>query len=155
VKLLVAAVGKVRKSYLREGCEDYFRRIRKMTPIDVKEVKPAGGNNPSTALKTEGKKIRTLLDGLNGWKIAAATDKGKTLTSNKFAELLGKVENGGATGMVIVVGGAWGLDEEVVARADYKIGFGPMTMSHELARLVLFEQIYRAQTILRGVPYSK
>lgn len=147
-------VGKVRTSYFREGCEDYLSRIRKLVPIETREIKPAKDCAPNETRKAEGLKIIEILDG-TGWKSAALDDRGKTFDSESFARFIGKLENSGAGGMIFIVGGAYGLSEEVLQRCDYRVSLGPLTMSHELARLVLFEQIYRAQSILRGMPYPK
>jgi len=154
LKLLLLAVDKLRTPYLREGCRDYLRRISKLAPIEVREIKPGKGDNPQKAIEAEEKKLLQAAD-LPGYKKMALHDGGEPVTSAQFARLLRDTEESGATGAVFMIGGAHGLGENISARADYRIALGPMTLSHELARLVLLEQIYRAQTILRGVPYPK
>ena len=154
MKLLLVTVGKVRTPYLKEGCDDYARRIRKLAPLEVMEVKPVKGSEPDNAINKEGAGIINALDAA-GFKTVVLHDRGKTLTSKEFAKLLGDVESSGAHGVAFVIGGAWGLRGDVVEKAQYGISLGKMTMSHELARLVLLEQIYRAQTTLRGIPYPK
>ncbi len=154
MKLLLVAVGKVRTPYLREGCNDYLRRIRKLTPIEIRELKAGKGTNPVAAKSAETERIIAAI-GETGYKIAALSDGGEVSTSKKFAKLIEKVENSGSSGLAFIIGGAWGLSDEVIDKADFLLSMGPMTMSHELARLVLIEQIYRAEATLRGVPYPK
>lgn len=154
MKLLLLAVDKMRTPYLKEGCRDYLRRINKLTPVEVREIKPGKGDNPQKAIEAEQKKLLEAAEA-PGYKKVALHPGGKSLTSAQFARLLKGMEDSGATGAAFIIGGAHGLGEKVAAGADYKITLGPMTLSHELARLVLLEQIYRAQTVLRGVPYAK
>ena len=154
MKIILLAVGRVRVPYFREGCEDYLRRIRKLTPIEVREIKAVKGADAGSTRKAEGEKIAEALGSI-AMKSVALHDRGKALTSEEFAKLVGNVESSGAKGLVFVMGGAYGLSREALEKADYLVSLGPMTMSHELARLALLEQIYRAQTALRGVPYPK
>lgn len=154
MKILVVAVGKLRKPYFRDGCEDYIRRIQRLSPFEVREIKPGKGDDIGSAQKSEDERILAVLDSV-AFKTAALHDRGERVSSEKFARLLKEVEMSGATGLAFVVGGANGLGKKVLDQADSSLSLGTMTMSHELARLVLFEQIYRAQTILRGVPYPK
>jgi len=154
MKILVVAVGKVRASYLREGCEDYIRRIRKLTPIEVKEVKVGKGNDGESIKKSEDERIFSVLESV-AFKTAVLNGRGETLSSERFARLLKELESSGSNGLSFVIGGAWGLGQKVLEKAAFRWSMGPMTMSHELARLVLFEQIYRAETTLRGIPYPK
>ncbi len=154
MKLLLLAVDKLRTPYIKEGCRDYLGRINKLAPIEVKEIKPGRGDNPQKTVEDEEKKLLRAA-GERGYRKLALHPEGKSLTSERFAQLLKDIEDGGATGAAFIIGGAHGLGGRVAAEADYTITMGPMTLSHELARLVLLEQIYRAQTILRGVPYAK
>jgi len=154
VKILVVAVGKVRKPYFREGCEDYIRRIQKLTSFEVREIKPGMGDDIGSAQNMEDERILAVLDSVT-FKTAALHDRGERMSSEKFAKFLKEVETSGATGLAFVVGGANGLGKKVLERAEFRLSLGQMTMSHELARLALLEQIYRAQTILRGVPYPR
>jgi len=154
VKLLLVAVGKVRTPYLKEGCADYLRRIRKLAPVEVKEVKAAKGTKPDAAKQSEAAAILAALKS-TVYKTVALSDRGKNMTSVEFTKMIEDIEKSGRIGMTFVIGGAWGLAEEVIDKADAHLSLGPMTMSHELARLVLVEQIYRAMATLRGVPYAK
>ena len=154
MKILMVAVGKVRTPYFRDGCEDYVRRARKLIPIEVREVKTGKGENIESIKNSEGKHILAALSNI-AFKTAVLHDRGESLSSERFARWLKELESSGSKGLAFILGGAWGVGKNVLEKADFRWSLGPMTMSHELTRLVLLEQIYRAETTLRGVPYPK
>ncbi len=97
---------------------------------------------------------RRILDALSPQDLVVVMDeRGKSFTSPQFAQFLQKISDNAATRPCFVLGGAFGLIPEVRAAAKHVICLGPMTLPHELARVVLYEQLYRAEAILRGVPY--
>jgi 23S rRNA (pseudouridine1915-N3)-methyltransferase len=104
-------------------------------------------------LRQEGTELlRRIPEGL---EVLALTRTGQGLTSRGLAEVLGEMATYGMPGAAFLVGGAYGLSSEVLARADRRFSLSRMTLPHELARLILVEQLYRAGTILRGEPYHK
>lgn len=139
-RLRVIAVGRIRKSWIREGVEVYRRRLPGLVVQEVKDSTPARERDQILALLQP---EETLV---------ALSEEGETLGSIAWARRLSELASGR---LVFVIGGAVGLDPDLKARARWTLSLSPMTFPHELARLLLLEQIYRAQSILQGGPYHK
>ncbi|HEX9633186.1 MAG TPA: 23S rRNA (pseudouridine(1915)-N(3))-methyltransferase RlmH [Gemmatimonadales bacterium] len=150
----VVAVGRVRDAALRAACDEYLRRIRRGARIDVREVPEAGraGVTPAVTQRLEGERVRRATPG--GALRVALTRVGRAQTSEQFARLVGRWRDG-ARDVAFLLGGAHGLSDGLVRDADVALSLSHLTLPHELARLVLLEQLYRAGTILRGEPYHK
>ncbi len=149
----IVAVGKL-KGWPDEGCEDYLKRLRRYFPVEVIEVSEADMNrlSPKEVLGAEAERLEKRIPS-EAHTIAFDRESGKEISSEKFA---GKLEPLGASGkshIVFVVGGALGLDKDILARADEAMSFGGITLPHALARVVLLEQLYRAVKISRGEKY--
>lgn len=149
----IVAVGKL-KGWPDEGCEDYLKRLRRYFPVEVIEVPEADMNrlSPKEVLGVEAERLSKKVPS-GSHVIALDRESGKEVSSEKFA---GKLESLGASGkshIVFVVGGALGLEEGILIRADEAMSFGEITLPHALARVVLLEQLYRAAKISRGEKY--
>jgi len=147
VKIRVLWVGKTKKLYFRSAIEDYAARIAKFVPFEIVETR-----EESMADDQQGRRIRNESRRLAARKRAGTSvildSKGKMMSSEEFAQWLERT-----TGDIdFIVGGAAGLDSD---DASLKLSFGRMTLPHELARVVLLEQIFRALTILHRFPYHK
>ncbi len=140
MKFVVLAVGKMRDAWVREGCEEYLRRVRAKVPIEIIE------------LKTTDEIERRLPPRSLVW---ALDSTGKQFTSEEFATALKSRIDASAQSIAFLLGGADGLPEAIVKRADLRWSFGKLTLPHRLARLVLVEQLYRALSILRREPYHR
>ena len=153
MRLVVAVVGKPRGAALAAVISDYEKRAARYWPLDVHEVREerAAGLSPSQVREREGER---LLARAGSARIVACDIGGTSLTSDAFARLL-QEERERARDTAIVIGGAFGLSEGVLDRAAMKLALAGWTLPHELARLVLAEQLYRAGTITRGEPYHK
>ena len=152
--LHVVAVGRIRHAALREACEDYVGRIRRYFKLELHEVPDStrGARPRAEALRLEG---AALLRSMPPGSIAVAlTRQGGGDNSRRFAQRLAQWQRE-ARDVAYVLGGAYGLDRPVLARCTHHLSLSAWTLPHELARLVLFEQLYRAGTILRGEPYHK
>lgn len=136
----VVAVGKLRAAWARDACDDYARRIQRFGRMEVVEV---GDADP----EREG---RAILDTVGRDHFVACDPTGEAISSEDLAELLG---SHGA--IRFALGGPDGFSDDVRARADRSIAFGKITLPHELARVVLLEQIYRALSIRAGHPYHR
>ncbi len=153
MKLAVVAVGTPRTPGLARAIEEYEERARRYVRLEVTEVSAADGDDPERARSREAEElVRRVPEGL---RVFALTREGKALTSVGLARHLDRMATYGRPGAAFVLGGAHGLAPAVLDRADHRLSLSPMTLPHELARLVLTEQIYRAGTILRGEPYHK
>lgn len=151
MKITLAAVGQVRDRSCRALCDEYVRRIRRYGPLAVVEVKEGRGLAAARAREVEGQR---LLDKLPpGARAVSLDEHGRTLTSEELARWLDARQRDATRDLRLVVGGPYGLSEPVLRRCDESIRLSSMTLPHELARVVLLEQLYRAWTILRREPY--
>jgi 23S rRNA (pseudouridine1915-N3)-methyltransferase len=152
MRLIVAVVGKPRNAALAAAIGDYEKRAARYWPLDVHEVREerAGGIDHDQVREREGER---LLERALG-RIVACNPGGRSYSSEEFAEWL-RGERDAARDTSILIGGAYGLSDTVLSRASMKLSLAPWTLPHELARLVLAEQLYRAGSILRGEPYHK
>lgn len=154
MRLVVAVVGKARNPALGEAIRDFERRAARYWPLDVHEVReePAGGIPIERVKEREGERLQKRLP--ERAQLIACEVGGKALTSEEFAGLLQKARDQDRD-LAFLIGGAFGLAPTVGASSTMKLSLAPWTLPHELARLVLVEQIYRAGTIVRGEPYHK
>ncbi len=147
-------VGKPRHSGLADAIRDYEGRAARYWPLDIVEVKEESGRSTSPALVRE-REAERLVERLPGdARVVACDPGGDVMTSSAFAAMLG-AQRDNAQSIAFVIGGAHGLGDAVRTRASRRLSLAPWTLPHELARLVLAEQLYRAGTIARGEPYHK
>jgi 23S rRNA (pseudouridine1915-N3)-methyltransferase len=153
MRLVVAVVGRPHDRDLASAIRDYETRAARYWPLDVREVReePARGSPPAAVRDKEGAR---LLTAAAGSRLVACDETGDALTSEQFAEWLQEARER-ARDVTFVIGGAYGLAQAVRDRADRVLQLAPWTLPHELARLVLAEQLYRAGTIVRREPYHK
>ncbi len=153
LNVTVIAVGKLKESRWREAQEEYARRLRPFAKIEVIEVaaEPFGGSvTPAQAMRTEAERLERRLP--KGATVIMLERTGGVLSSEAFAKLVGAEADAGRE-VAFVIGGAAGLDPAFLAAADKKISISAMTFTHEMARIILLEQLYRATTILAGKTY--
>lgn len=149
----VVAVGKLR-GWADAGCEDYLKRIRRYFPVDVVEVAEENTNrrNHSEVLSAEAARLSKRIPS-GAHLIVLDRERGQPLSSVKLADRLSSLGVSGRSDVAFLLGGTLGLSEEILSRADERVSFGPITLPHALARVVLLEQIYRATKIERGEKY--
>ena len=136
----IIAIGKVRKSWIQEGIELYRKRLPGLTIVELRDGNP----------EKEAESIRQTLRS-DEWPVMLM-EQGETLTSINFAERLRSL---GSQRLAFVIGGADGFTAELKNLAHWKLSLSPMTFPHELARLLLIEQLFRAQAIQQGSPYHR
>lgn len=149
----LVAVGAV-KGWADEGCRDYLKRLRRYFPVEVVEVSEEDLNRrtPEEVLAAEaGRLLKKIPAG--AYVIALDREKGEPFSSEKLARRLNSLGLSGRSHVAFVLGGPLGLSPEMLARADALVSFGPVTLPHALARVVLLEQVYRAAKINRGEKY--
>ncbi len=146
------AVGSLRPAF-RAACDEYLRRLARLAPLDEREVRQAGkAGNVAAQRAEEGKR---LLDAIpDGAAVVLLDHAGTAWTSEALAAQLERWQLAGQD-RLFVVGGAVGVSPPVRRRADQVWSLGPLTFPHELARVIVVEQLYRAATLLRGLPYHK
>ena len=153
VKINLVCVGRVKEKYFAEGIAEYAKRLKRFCDFTVIETaeENVSGLSAAAIAEREGKNI---LPKQRGTVLALAIE-GKKYSSESFAGELKRLIDGGAGEITFVVGGSYGLSEEVKNKADGLVSFSDMTFPHTLFRLMLVEQIYRAFCITAGTPYHK
>jgi 23S rRNA (pseudouridine1915-N3)-methyltransferase len=131
---------------LREGCALYVKRLAPLLPVRTVDVRPSTQSEESSAL------LKQLPADGTVWALDRC---GTQVTSEQLAGRLQAVERSGARHLALVIGGAEGLDTSVMSRADFIWSLSPLTFLHEMARLLVLEQLYRAVKINRGEPYHR
>ena len=139
-RIRILAVGKLRKSWVLEGASTFLKRL---PGLQVLELRDAGMAKEAEAILAALKPDERL---------EILTEEGQTLDSVALAQ---RLEGSGSERLAFVIGGAEGIDSALKARASWRLSLSPMTFPHELARLLLLEQLYRAMTIQQGGPYHK
>ncbi len=149
----IVAVGRL-KGWAAEGCDDYLARLERYFAVEAIEV-PEEDMNRRTAeevLAAEGERLLKRIPA-GAHVVALDRERGKPLSSEELARKLDALGVSGRSHVAFVLGGPLGLSTEVLERADERLSFGPMTLPHALARVVLLEQLYRAVKIGRGEKY--
>ena len=152
-KVTILAVDKLRDAHWRAAADEYLRRLPPFAKVDTVEVASeamTGTVTPAMAMAAEGERLMKRLPPAG--TVIALDRLGKACSSEEFARIIADAGDGGGT-VAFVIGGAAGLAPEVLAKANKKISFSEMTFPHEMARVVLLEQLYRAMTILAGKKY--
>ncbi len=153
MKLAVVAVGKVRDKGLARLADDYAARIARFGPFAVHEVKDGRGKGSDRVKRLEGDRLLEKLPA--GARVIVLDERGEDLTSEEISRRLDRWAGRGVRDVRFVVGGPDGFDDRVRDRADAAWRLSSLTLPHEVARVVLLEQLYRGWTILRGIPYHK
>ena len=153
IKINLVCVGKVKEKYFSDGIAEYKKRLSRFCEFDITEVAEENckDSNFSIVVEKEGKSILSKLKG----KVYCMAIEGEKLSSEKFAKLIKDNIDLGQGVITFVIGGSYGLYEEVKKKADKLLSFSDMTFPHTLFRLILTEQIYRAFNIIGGTPYHK
>jgi 23S rRNA (pseudouridine1915-N3)-methyltransferase len=154
VKLLVVAVGKPRHAALAAAIVDYEERAARYWTLERIEVREEPAKSASAELVREREGARLAARIPRGALLVCCDPGGKRLDSAAFSAWLQR-EREGARDVAFVIGGAYGLSPALLKRANLRVELAPWTLPHEMARLVLAEQLYRAGTIVRGEPYHK
>jgi len=159
MNIKIISVGKLKEKYLVQGIQEYTKRLQAYTKIELIEV--ADEKAPENLSEAEMKKVkdkegeRILAKVRDTEFLFALAIDGKNPSSEAFAKQIDQLTTRGISHLTFVIGGSLGLSEEVLKRSDAQISFGKMTYPHQLMRLILVEQIYRAFRINRGEPYHK
>ncbi len=147
----LAVIGRLRRGFYQTGCEHYLERLRRYAEVEVIELKEASAADAEVVKQREG---AALLEQRRG-ELIALDERGKALRSSQLAERIASLELQGVSQLTLAIGGAEGLSDEVKRAARERWSLSTLTLPHELARLVLLEQLYRAETIRAGHPYHR
>lgn len=154
MKIELAVIGKTSIDYLKQGIDEYIKRLKHYVPFEIKyidDIKNTKNISEDQQKRTEGAKILSLLDKSDF--VVLLDEHGKEYTSVQYSSYIQKRMLSGAKKVVFVIGGPYGFSQEVYDRANDKISFSKMTFNHEMIRLIFTEQLYRAYTIINHEPY--
>ena len=154
MKLKFLVVGRLKDPAVRELCESYQNRLRPFVHLRVEEVRDfplRKGMNPKIATDSEGESLTEKLP--EGSYYVVLDERGKQKTTEEWASLFQKWENESKKEIIFVIGGAYGVSESLLRGAREKLALSKLTFTHEMARLIFTEQVYRVFTLLRGIPY--
>jgi 23S rRNA (pseudouridine1915-N3)-methyltransferase len=152
VRIRIAAVGRLKEAHWRAACDEYLKRLRPYATVEVVEVADRDITRDATrAVLAEGADILRAIP--ESSYVAALDLAGQQLGSEAFSARLAELMVGGRSDLTFVIGGSAGLAPEVLRRSDERLSLSRMTLPHQLARVVLLEQLYRAFRIMRNEPY--
>lgn len=154
MKIELAVIGKTSIGYLKQGIDEYIKRLKHYVPFEIKyidDIKNTKNISEDQQKRTEGAKILSLLDKSDF--VVLLDEHGKEYTSMQYSSYIQKRMLSGVKKVVFVIGGPYGFSQEMYDRANDKISFSKMTFNHEMIRLIFTEQLYRAYTIINHEPY--
>lgn len=159
MKVTVIGVGKLKEKYLKEGVGEYAKRLSRFCDLQLVEVEDEQAPETLSAaqeLQIKQKEAAKVLSKLKEGSFLIVLDvKGSKKSSEEFASTLRSCFNSGRSNITFVIGGSLGLDPDLVKKADLRLSFSDMTFPHQLTRLILLEQIFRAFKIINGETYHK
>jgi 23S rRNA (pseudouridine1915-N3)-methyltransferase len=154
MKITFLTVGKTEDAYLKEGIEKYVKRLKHYTKLVIIEIDELKNTKALTQEQQKAKEAELILKKtIPTDHVILLDEKGMELTSQQFAAYIDKKAIGSVANLVFIVGGPYGFDASVYARANDKLSLSAMTFSHQMVRLFFTEQLYRAYTIIKGEPY--
>jgi len=144
-------VGKTQQEWVRTGIDEYATRIRRYFPLEIGEAREEKGALEESKRERECSRLEKLLP--KSARLVLLDERGKEMTSPAFAGYLGACRDGGVSELAFAIGGAYGFSEAFRSRADVVVSLSRMTLTHQMVRVFLLEQIYRGCTILNREPY--
>lgn len=156
MQIEVIAVGKIKESYLRQGIDEYKKRISKYSKVKIVEVSEEDiRQRPAREVKArEAEKLARHLPEKSDTRFTVVLDReGEELSSEELAAKINSLMVRGKSDLTFVIGGALGLDDSIIKEADYRLSLSRLTFTHQVARFILLEQVYRSFKIIRGEPY--
>ena len=156
MKIKIIALGKIKEKFLKDGIDEFLKRLTPYSSIEIVELNPIeikDENLTSKALDEEGVNILSHIK--EDSYVITMEIQGRQLSSEEFADKINEVTVSGVSELVFVIGSSCGLSPKLSQRADFKLSMSKMTFLHQFARLILVEQIYRAFKILKGEKYHK
>lgn len=154
MKIVLISVGIMKENNLRELSETYSKRIPHYFPFETLIIPDVNSSKSATVSSRKEKESSLIISKINpGDYVVLFDERGKELTSRQFAEFIDKKSISLNKNLIFIIGGPFGFSQDLYNRADTMLSLSRMTFTHEMARTLALEQIYRAMTILRGEPY--
>jgi|SRR3712207_5224645 len=159
MNITIICVGKLKEKYLKQAIDEYSKRLSKYCKLNIVQLNdektPDNASEKDELIIKQKEGMRILSHIKDSMYVIALDIKGEMVTSEELADFINDLGVRGNSNIALVIGGSLGLDEEVLHRANYKLSFSKMTFPHQLMRVILLEQIYRAYRINSGEPYHK
>ncbi len=159
IKISIVSVGKIKEKYIKLGVEEFSKRLSKYCKLEIIEVNdekaPENLSDKEMTMVKDREGIAILSKIKDGAYVVALAIDGRSMSSEDLAEHMSRLSLTGVSHIYLVIGGSLGLADMVLTRADMKLSFSKMTFPHQLMRLILLEQVYRAFRINSGQPYHK
>ena len=154
MKIKIIALGKIKEKFLKDGIEEFLKRLKPYTPIEIIELQPVDIKNENLIAKTLEEEAEKILTHIKKDSYVITLEiLGKQLSSEDFAAKINEIAGFGISELVFVIGSSHGLSKKISDIADFKLSFSKMTFLHQFTRLLLIEQIYRAFKILNNETY--
>ncbi len=154
MKILLLTIGNTDKKYMKEGIDDYVKRLTFYLPFEIKIIPDLKNRSAlSEDLQKEKEGLLILNQVLPGDYLILLDERGTEFSSLEFSKWMEKKMIAGLRQLVFVIGGPYGFSKMVYQRADFKIAMSQLTFSHQMVRMIFVEQIYRAMTIIKNEPY--
>lgn len=159
MRITLITVGKIKEKYFTDAIKEYAKRLSRYCKLEILELadeKTPDGASEAEEMQIKAKEGDRILKAIkdNAYVFALAI-QGKKMSSEDFADNINRLGIGGDSHLMFIIGGSLGMDERVLKRADRLISFSDMTFPHQLMRVILLEQIYRAYRIIQNEPYHK
>ena len=154
MRICLLTVGKTGAGWIRDGLDTYTARLGRYVSFSVKEIPDLKNASSLSKAQVKEKEGDLILSNITSKDTLILLDeKGKEFSSGEFARELERLSSGGGKNIVFVIGGAFGFSDAVYSRCDGKVSLSRMTFTHQMARVIFAEQLYRACTIIKGEPY--
>ncbi len=154
MKIKLLCVGKTNFNFVNEGNDIYLKRLKHLAQFEMIIVPDIKNTKKMPVNELKNKEGIALLKNINPVdKLCLLDENGDSYTSHSFSGFIDKINNLGTNQLVFAIGGAFGFSNDIYKRADYKITLSKMTFSHQIIRVIFLEQLYRAYTIIKGIPY--
>ena len=156
MKIKIIALGKIKENFLKDGVNEFLKRLTPYCPVEIIELNPIEIKDENLTQKVLDEEGVNILSQIKPDSYVITLEiQGKQLSSEDFASKINEINMSGVNDLVFVIGSSCGLSPSVSARANFKLSISKMTFLHQFARLLLVEQIYRAFKILKGETYHK
>ena len=156
MNIKIFAFGKIKEDFLKQGINEFLKRLTPYTSLEITELVPTEVKEESLiekVLNDEADRVLSLIKPSD--YVITLEIEGKSLSSEQFSKKINDIQNSGVQQLVFVIGSSFGLGEKIKARSDFKLSLSKMTFLHQFSRLILVEQIYRAFKIMRNEIYHK
>ena len=157
MKINIIAVGKIKEKYLKEAIDEYKKRLSKFCSLNIIEINEcvAKTENEGNIKKSIEEEARDIISKIKNEYVIALDIEGKEYSTMEIFEKINEIMLNGASEISFIIGGSYGLSENVKKKADLRLSFSKLTFPHQLFRVILLEQVYRVFKIKNGEPYHK